>query len=261
MGLIVSSEGTARTSRVGRGLRGKRVVVTGAASGIGKGVATALVEADARVVLLDRNVEAVTAVAHGLGAIGIGCDVTDEGQVRRAMAQAAALWGGLDGAVNNAGIVMNEPAATMSLANFDRVMAVNVTGVFLCAREQYQFLAQDGGSIVNTASMSARIVVHPQPQCSYNASKSAVVGLTRSLAAEWADRKIRVNSVSPGYTLTELVRSPELAPRHGEWSALTPMKRLADIEDLVGAYLFLLSDDAGFLTGQDIIIDGGYTLW
>ncbi|MBM9477603.1 SDR family oxidoreductase [Nakamurella flavida] len=244
-----------------RPVDGKRVVVTGAASGIGKGVATALVQGGARVVLLDRNVDAVTAVADELGATAIGCDVTDEDQVRAAMRGAAEHLGGLDGAVNNAGIVLNEPAESMSLVDFNRVIAVNLTGVFLCAREQFPFLADGGGSIVNTASMCAGIVVRPQPQVSYNASKSAVVGLTRSLAAEWADRNIRVNSVSPGYTLTELVRSPELAPQHEQWSSLTPMKRLADIDDLVGAYLFLLSDQAGFMTGQDIVIDGGYTVW
>jgi NAD(P)-dependent dehydrogenase (short-subunit alcohol dehydrogenase family) len=242
-------------------LVGKRIVITGGASGIGKGVATALVEAGARVVLLDRDADAVAEVASGLGALGLSCDVTDEQQVREATGRAAAEWNGLDGAVNNAGIVVNEPAESMSVADFDRVMDVNVRGVFLGAREQFPYLLESRGSIVNTASMSAQIIVRPQPQCSYNASKSAVVGLTRSLAAEWAPRGVRVNSVSPGYTLTELVRSPALADRHEHWKALTPMGRLAEVDDLVGAYVFLLSGASSFMTGQDIVIDGGYTLW
>lgn len=241
-------------------LQDLRIVVTGAGSGIGRAVTHALVAADAQVALVDQDADGVARVADETGMPGFVCDVTDEGAVHETMRQITSAFGGIDGAVNNAGIVRNAPAEEMSLEDFDDVLSVNVRGVFLCARAEFEHL-RPGASVVNTASMSASIVVRPQPQVSYNASKSGVVGLTRSLAAEWAAHGIRVNCVSPGYTLTELVASPALADQHEVWKQFIPMGRLAEVADVVGPFLFLLSPRASYVTGHDLIVDGGYTLW
>jgi len=183
--------------------------------------------------------------------------------VRAAVGQVVQAFGGLDIGVNNAGIVINAPAQQMTDEQWDRVVAVDLRGVFLCAREEGRVMLKQGrgGSIINTASMSASIIVRPQPQCAYNAAKSGVVGLTRSLAAEWAPHGIRVNAISPGYTLTDLVRQEPIAHMHDFWRSLVPMGRLGEVDDLVGALVFLASDASAWMTGQDLIIDGGYTVW
>lgn len=248
-------------------LSGKRALVTGAGRGIGRGFALTLAEAGADVAVLDIDADLARSTAaelerHGGQSLSIACDVTDSEQVRAAVGQVVETFGGLDVAVNNAGIVINQNAEEMTDEQWDRVMDVNLRAVFLCAREEGRvMIGQGGGAIINTASMSASIIVHPQPQCAYNASKSGVVGLTRGLAAEWAPRNVRVNSISPGYTLTELVRQEPIARMHDHWKSLTPMGRLGEVEDLAGALLFLASDASSFMTGQDLIVDGGYTLW
>ena len=122
-------------------------------------------------------------------------------------------------------------------------------------------LEAGGGCIVNTASMSASIVNTPQKQSHYNASKAAVVMLTKSLAAEWADRNVRVNCISPGYILTEMNRKPQVVALHQEWIGRTPMQRLGEVEDLMAAVVYLASPASAFMTGHDLIRDGGYTLW
>lgn len=248
-------------------LSGKRALVTGAGRGIGRGFALALAEAGADVAALDIDADLAQATAAEIDerdarSLPITCDVTDSKQVQAAIRQTVDVLGGLEVAVNNAGIVVNEKAEEMTDEQWDRVMAVNLRAVFLCAREEGRIMISQGtGSIINTASMSASVIVHPQPQCAYNASKSGVVGLTRSLAAEWASYNVRVNAISPGYTLTELVRQEPIASMHDQWKRLTPMGRLGEVEDICGALIFLASDASRFMTGQDLIVDGGYTLW
>lgn len=245
----------------------QRAFVTGGASGIGAAMALALAEAGADVAVLDIDLDAAERVAEVIrgvrrNCIAVRCDVADEEQVAFAVGTVVTKLGGLEIAVNNAGICINEPAEVMSTQQWDRVMNVNLRGVFLCAQAAGQVMLDQGhgGAILNTASMSASIVNFPQPQCSYNASKAGVVHLTRSLASEWAAEGIRVNCLSPGYTSTPLTRRPELAELRAEWTALTPMPRLAEVDDLTGPAVFLVSDAARFMTGHDLVVDGGYSI-
>jgi len=249
-------------------LRGKVAFVTGAARGIGKGYAQALAEAGAAVAVADVNAEGARSTAEelkesfGVKSLAIELDVTDSAAVRGAVARVVRELGGLHVGVNNAGVAHNAPAEELGDEEWRKLMSINLDGVFYCCREEgAHMLKSGGGSIVNTASMSGSIVNVPQKQAHYNASKAAVVQLTRSLAAEWADRGVRVNSISPGYILTEMNRKPHVVPLHPTWSGMTPMKRLGTVEDLMGALLYLASGASAFTTGHDLIVDGGYTLW
>lgn len=243
----------------------RRIVVTGSARGIGFAVAEALIANGNHVALVDINSEKVNDAASRLGpnAIALTADLTNEGDVEKVFDDAVSALGGLDGVVNNAGIVSNGPAERTSFEDFRRVMDINLNAVFLCSRAAGRIFQESSvrGSIVNTASISAQIIVHPQKQVAYNTSKAGVIGLTRSLAAEWASYGIRVNSVSPGYTRTDLVKSDDLADLYSSWEALIPMGRLAEVGDLTGGFEFLLSDSAAYITGHDLVVDGGYTLW
>ena len=150
----------------------------------------------------------------------------------------------------------------MPLAQFQKVLEVNVNGVFLCCQAEGRALLRNGGgAIVNIASMSGTIVNRDLLQVHYNASKAAVVHLSKSLAMEWAARAIRVNSISPGYTATPMNTRPEVAEQVKRFEADTPMGRMAAPEEMVGPTVFLLSDAASFCTGVDLIVDGGFVCW
>ena len=165
--------------------------------------------------------------------------------------------------VNNAGIVRNTPAEETPDDNWKAVMDVNLDGVFWCCREFGKRMLDAGsGSIVSTASMSGLISNHPQPQAAYNASKAAVIHLTRSLAGEWAARGVRVNAVAPGYTATPLTKRGLETPGWREtWLGTTPMGRLAEPAEIAPAVLYLASEASSFVTGHTLVIDGGYTVW
>ena len=142
----------------------------------------------------------------------------------------------------------------------------NLDSVFLCCRAEANMMFERGyGKIINTASMSGHIVNTPQNQCAYNASKAGVIHLSRSLAGEWADRGIRVNSISPGYTKTELVTrllgTPEGRAMEPEWVKRTPLSRMAEVTDLQGAVVYLACEASDYMTGSDLSIDGGYRVW
>lgn len=247
-------------------LAGRTAFVTGGARGIGRALAQALAEAGAAVAVADRNGEGAAVAAaelRGLGvrALSFPLDVTDSGQVTAAIDRLLAEWGRLDVAVNAAGIAVRSPAESIPEADWDAILGVNLKGVFLCCQaEGRAMLAQGSGSIVNIASMSARIVNRPQQHAHYNASKAGVVQLTRTLAAEWAERGVRVNSLSPGHTLTPMT-ARGVAADGPVWAANTPMGRLGDPADLQGAALFLAADASAYVTGHDLVVDGGYTLW
>src|SRR4029079_7419942 len=161
-----------------------------------------------------------------------------------------------------AGIANATAAEDMSLAQFSKVLEVNLNGVFLCCQaEGRAMLPGGGGAIVNIASMSGSIVNRDLLQVHYNASKAAVIHLSKSLAMEWADRGIRVNSISPGYTATPMNTRPEVAEQVKRFEADTPLGRMASPTELVGPAVFLLSDAASFCTGVDLIVDGGFVCW
>ena len=170
-------------------------------------------------------------------------------------------FGRLDAAFCNAGICINESAEEMSLENWQKVIDINLTGVFLTAQAAGKvMIKQGGGSIVTTASMSGHIVNVPQPQCAYNASKAGVIMLTKSMAVEWALKNVRVNSISPGYIGTDLImNAPQLKALIETWKGLSPMKRLGKPEELQAIAVYLASDASPFTTGADFGIDGAFT--
>lgn len=248
-------------------LAGKGAFMTGGARGIGKSVAQAFVEAGADVMLADVDLETAQTSAQELTACGPGrvlamaCDVTKP-QDAVALADAVVReFGHLDVAFCNAGICINTPAEEMSWEQWKKVIDINLTGVFLTAQAAGRIMLRQGrGSIINTASMSAHIVNVPQPQCAYNASKAGVIQLTKSLAVEWADRGVRVNSLSPGYIGTALtLNSPILIPLIGQWNEMAPMHRLGKPEELQAICVYLASDASPFTTGADFTIDGAFT--
>lgn len=245
-------------------LRGKRALITGGSTGIGKKVALAYLEAGAQVAIAARHSEVVTAVAEEIAADGgkvvpICCDVTQPEQVRTMLEQVTAQLGGVDIAVCNAGIVSVVPLLDLPLDEFERIQRTNVTGVFLTAQAAAQAMVRQGrgGVIINTASMSGHIINIPQQVAHYCTAKAAVIHLTKAMAVELAPHNIRVNSVSPGYIRTELVEP--LDEYHRLWVPKIPLGRLGRPEELVGLYLYLASAASSYMTGSDIVIDGGYT--
>ena len=248
-------------------LDGKTALVTGGGQGIGRGYAHALADAGASVAIVDINpttAQQVVVEIRTLGkqAISIIADVTRPDDAQRMVDTVMNEWGKLDIAVNNAGRVLWEKAEDVTEADWDRVVDLNLKGVFLCAQaEAKAMIPRRYGKIINTASMSGSIINRPQNQASYNASKAGVVHLTKSLAAEWATYGIRVNCISPGYIITPLSTAPEVMKFRPLWTELTPIGRLGEVEDLQGAIVYLASEASDFMTGHNLIIDGGYTIW
>ncbi|GGN36158.1 SDR family NAD(P)-dependent oxidoreductase [Deinococcus daejeonensis] len=240
-------------------LDGRHALITGGAQGIGFEIARGLAQAGARVTIADLNPDVGQAAAATLDGQFEGLNVTDAS----AVAALARKLPDVDILVNNAGIVRNTPAEDTPDDDWRSVIDVNLNGVYWCCREFGRGMLERGrGSIVSTASMSGLISNHPQPQAAYNASKAAVIHLTRSLAGEWAPRGVRVNCVAPGYTATPLTRRGLDTPEWREtWLKETPMGRLAEPDEIAPAVLYLASDAASFVTGHALVVDGGYTCW
>jgi len=248
-------------------LDNKKAFVTGGARGIGKSIATALAESGADVAIVDVDIEEAQKTADELSKLGVRtlavkADVTSPAEVSDMMEKILSSFGEINIAFCNAGICMNIPAEDMTLTEWNQVININLTGVFLTAQAAgRQMIKQgNGGSIINTASMSAHIVNSPQPQCSYNASKAGVIQLSKSLAVEWAEKNIRVNSISPGYMGTELtLQSKTLKPLIEEWNKMSPVHRLGKPEELQAVAVYLAGDMASFTTGSDFVVDGAFT--
>ncbi len=240
-------------------------LVTGGAQGIGLSCAEALCEAGAFVVIADSNGAAakIAAAKFGAKAEAITLDVTDSAAVEAAAAEAVRRHGRIDVLVNNAGIARSGARAEDTPDEvWLNVLDVNLNGLFWCCRSfGKRVLAGGGGAIVNIGSMSGFIVNKPQEQAYYNASKAAVHHLTRSLAAEWGPRGVRVNAVAPTYIETPLTRADMDRPMFKTWMEGTPMARMGRPDEIASVVLFLASEASSLLTGSIVLADAGYTAW
>lgn len=250
-------------------LRGEVALVTGAGSGIGQRLAIGLAEAGADVACFDlpsqqAGLHKSAEKIRELGRRGIvtAGDVTKEADLAAAVAAVEAQLGALSIGLNCAGIANAAPAEEMGFEQWRRVHAVNVDGVFLsCQAQARVMLPRKRGTIVNIASMSGTIVNRGLLQAHYNSSKAAVIHMSKSLAMEWSDRGVRVNSISPGYTATPMNTRPEVAEQVKVFERDTPLGRMATVDELVGPAVFLVSRAASFCTGVDLIVDGGFVCW
>jgi len=249
-------------------LQGRVALVTGGGKGIGRAFCHALAEAGAATAVVDKDAGTAETVAQelarkGATSIAVCADVTAPDQAQAMVDKVTRHWGKLTIAVNNAGIGMWVDSEKATPEEWRRVMAVNLDAVFWCAQAEARVMLSAGyGKIINTASMSAHIANVPQRQAAYNASKAGVLHLTRTLASEWAARGVRVNSISPGYTRTVLVETliatPEGKKMKDAWMPLIPQGKMAEVTDLQGAVVYLASEASDYMTGSDILIDGGY---
>jgi NAD(P)-dependent dehydrogenase (short-subunit alcohol dehydrogenase family) len=244
---------------------GEVAIVTGAGNGLGRAFAQSFARVGAKVMVLDRDAasaeQAATAITEAGGnAEWFAVDVTQEAMVDEAFAAIVERHGRLDVLINNAGIAIRRPTADLSLADWNKVVEVNLTGVFLCCRAAGRhMLRQDGGRIVNVASIMGLSGGGLYPNISYQSTKGAVVNLTRALAVEWAARNIRVNAVAPTWVRTEFTKQLfEQALLVAEIERMTPMRRLAEVDDIVGAVLFLASRASALVTGHTLPVDGGF---
>ena len=248
-------------------LEGRVAVVTGASAGLGAGLAEGLAAAGARVVLAARREDRLRELAERLGATGqealaVACDVTDEASIDGLVSKTLDRFGRVDVLVNNAGITDVVRAEDETLDGFDRVLDVNLRGLFVCAQRFGRCMLDRGsGTIVNVASMLGLVGSGQVPQASYAASKGGVVNLTRELAAQWARKGVRVNALAPGWFASEMTAEMFESERSQEWMRnRSPMGRPGREGELVGALLFLASDASSFVTGQTLAVDGGWTI-
>jgi NAD(P)-dependent dehydrogenase (short-subunit alcohol dehydrogenase family) len=250
-------------------LGGKTAIVTGGGQGIGLACVEALAEAGAKVVIADRDAKVAKAGCAEMKMKGyevelVDMDVTDSKRVSEVADQMTSRYGKVDILVNNAGIARSEtPAETVADEHWLNVIDVNLNGTFWCCRAfGSHMLRAKAGTIVNVGSMSGFIVNKPQEQSYYNASKAAVHHLTKSLAAEWGARGVRVNAVAPTYIETPLNAFVKSNPKmYDAWIGGTPMARLGQVEEIASVVLFLASDAASLMTGSIVLVDGGYTCW
>ena len=249
-------------------LAGRVALVTGAGSGIGQRIAIGLAQSGADVACLDRRedggLQETVEMIQSLGrnALAIAADVTSKQSMIDAVAKTEQLLGNLSIAVNAAGIANANPCEEMEEDQYQTLMDINMKGVFLsCQAEANAMLKHGSGSIINIASMSGVIVNRGLEQVHYNASKAGVIHMTKSMAMEWVQKGIRVNSISPGYTATPMNTRPEMVHQTKEFESQTPMGRMASVNEMVGPAIFLASDASSYCTGVDLLVDGGFCCW
>lgn len=247
-------------------LADKVAVVTGGGQGLGKIFCHAFAEAGSDIVVAEINSDTGPVTAKeiedtGRRALFIQTDIAQQKSIDTMIGKALSEFGKIDILLNNAGIVLWKEAEAVSESDWHRVMDVNLNGLFLCSQAVGKHMIERRcGKIINIASMSGHIVNRPQSQASYNSSKAAVIQLTKSLAVEWARFNIRVNSISPGYMGTDMAQPYFKNPKYGGvWIDAIPMKRPGKPAELAGVAVFLASDASSYVTGADIIVDGGFT--
>lgn len=244
-------------------LAGKVAAITGGADGIGRATAQLLASLGVRVAILDRDADKAAALASDLSATGATAiafvvDVGDEAQLETAFAAIGQRFDRLDILVNNAGMAIRASADSISLGDWNRVVAVNLTGMFLAARLAARLMAPSGGAIVNTASIMG-LSGGIYPNVAYQTTKGGVVNMTRALALEWVGQNIRVNAVAPTFVNTGFI-APITgdAEKLGAVLAATPMHRLAEPDEVADAIVFLASSAASMITGVTLPVDGGF---
>ncbi|XP_051562286.1 uncharacterized protein LOC127445878 [Myxocyprinus asiaticus] len=248
-------------------LDGKVAYVTGAGQGIGRAFAHALGEAGAKVAIIDMDKEKAENVAYeltlkGISSMAIAADISKAEDIQKMIDDIISKWDTIHIACNNAGINKNSASEVTSLEEWDQTFNVNLRGTFMCCQAAGRVMLKQGyGKIINTASMASLIVPHPQKQLSYNTSKAGVVKLTQTLGTEWIDRGVRVNCISPGIVDTPLIHSESLKPLVQHWLSDIPAGRLAQVTDLQAAVVYLASDASDYMTGHNLVIDGGQSLW
>ena len=244
-------------------LDGRVAIVTGGARGIGFETAKALKENGATVVVVDINAELGAKASKELEVGFFQADLTQLDQVTNLASDIQHQYGRIDIAFNNAGVCVNVPSEECSGEDWRRVIDINLNAVFYCCREFGKVMLKQGkGSIINTASMSGIISNTPQPQSAYNASKAAVIMLTKSLAGEWASRGVRVNAIAPGYIGTEMAKiGMSNESWYKVWKEMTPMGRVGEPREVAAPVVFLASDASSYFTGSVLTMDGGYTCW
>lgn len=244
------------------GMVGKMALVTGGSSGIGWAIASAFAEKGATVALLDIQADMAEAKAAtlGRGAKAFACDVSDPKSVQAAVAAVAEAFGTIDIAVNSAGIVALAPAEDLGLDAWDKTIAINLKGTFLVAQAVGRLMIKGGrgGRIINLASQAGTVAI--VDHAAYCASKFGVIGLSKTLAAEWGRHKITVNTISPTIVLTDLGRKAWSGEKGEAARKRIPSGRFAHPEEIAAAAVFLASSGAEMINGADLVIDGGYTI-
>jgi len=240
-----------------KGLKDKRVLITGGASGIGAATAARFLEEGSQVCILDRDAKACAATRQQLPGISeaIVADVTNLMQVEAALAEAVRAMGGVDVLVNNAGISIRHNFLDITPEEWDRVLAVNLTGVFYVAQTAARHMMQRGSGVILQTASTNGIMGYPY-YADYNATKAAVIELTRSMALELAP-KVRVCAVAPGYVLTPMQRAEYTETMLDEVNQKIPLRRHAKPEEIAALFAYLASDDAAYATGHVYTLDGG----
>lgn len=249
-------------------LSDRTAVVTGAGRGIGRTLALALADAGADVAISDIDEDAAKGVAQeikekGKRSLSMVTNVSDAGQVDEMAGTIMDEWGHIDILINNAGINLRKPILELEPEEFDRVYNVNLKGVLICSKRiAREMVAARYGKIVNIASMTAVTIIKGMEMSPYYVTKAGVVQLTKAAATEWAAHGVCVNAISPGWFISDINRNlwedPEYMKSRLDY---TPMKRIGKLEDLVGTAVFLSSTASDFITGQNIVVDGGFSLW